>query len=115
MSRHPREKSWRERHPFLWGMTQTFGIFAVPRPVQTVEESFQRAADAIADAIEETACPICLHLNRWYADEPVKAATHGAGGPDGSWSACYEHYKVITAFEWLGLTRNVMRPEGGRS
>lgn len=54
-------------------------------------------------------CPICVHLNHWHGDKPIHKATHGAGGPDSSWSACYEHYRVIAAFEWLRLTRGVRR------
>jgi hypothetical protein len=61
-------------------------------------------------ANQPTPCPICVHLNRWYGDTPVKMTTHGAGGPDGEWYACYDHYKVISAFEWLGLTRHITKP-----
>lgn len=58
---------------------------------------------------ETDPCPICVHLNRWYG-EPIEGATHGAGGPNWGWRACYEHYKVIAAFDWLGLTRHVETP-----
>lgn len=48
-----RERTWRERHPFLWGMTQVFGIAPVHRPLETIEESFKRVCDDIEDAIAE--------------------------------------------------------------
>lgn len=48
-----REHTWRERHPFLYGLSQTFGIAPVRRYVPTVEESFRQALDDIEDAIAE--------------------------------------------------------------
>lgn len=48
-----RPKTWRERHPFLWGMSQTFGIFQPRRDVETVEETFDRTFDRIEAAIAE--------------------------------------------------------------
>lgn len=47
------QKTWRERHPFLYGMSQTFGIFPVRRPVETAEESMARIFEQIEDAITE--------------------------------------------------------------
>ncbi len=64
--------------------------------------------------IPEKPCPICVHLNnlnRWRDYTPIKPATHGAGGSDWSWHACYEHYEVISAFTWIGLTRSVRSDE----
>jgi len=48
-----RQKTWRERHPFLYGLSQTFGIFPIRQPVETAEQSFERALDDIEDAIAE--------------------------------------------------------------
>lgn len=49
-----RAQTWRERHPFLYGLSQTFGIFPVRQPVESVEDSmadsFRRIEDAIAEA-----------------------------------------------------------------
>lgn len=47
------QRSWRERHPFLYGMSQTFGIFPVRRRVESVQESFERVAEAISEAERE--------------------------------------------------------------
>lgn len=51
-------------------------------------------------------CPICVHLNKWFGDSPVRQATHGAGDPDGQWRSCYEHYRVLSAFQIIGLTKD---------
>lgn len=48
-----REKPWREQHPFLYGLSQTFAIFPVRQHVPTVEESFNAALDDIEWAISE--------------------------------------------------------------
>lgn len=48
-----REKPWREQHPFLYGMSQVFGIFPFRQHVPTVEESFNAALDDIEWAISE--------------------------------------------------------------
>lgn len=57
----------------------------------------------------ETPCPICQYISkrsrRPTRPTVIRAATHGAGGPGYSWSACYEHYEAISAFEWLRLAR----------
>ena len=47
------QQSWRERHPFLYGMSQTFGIFPVRSRTETVQESFERVAEAISEAERE--------------------------------------------------------------
>lgn len=49
-------------------------------------------------------CPICVHLNRWHGDLPVRKVSHGASSPGREWRACWEHYKVVAAFEWLNWT-----------
>lgn len=55
-------------------------------------------------------CPICTHLNAWYG-EPIAESTHGAGGPDWEWRACFKHYKVLSAAQFIGL----LRPPTGRA
>ena len=105
-------RTWRERHPFLYGMSQTFGIFPVRQPVDTPQQSFARVTEAIRQAEEAVKpdCPICVHINRWWGGD-IRKATHGAGGPDWSWSACWEHFQTISAFQWLdGLGEFGNRP-----
>lgn len=46
MSRR-RERTWRERHPFLFGLSQTFGIFGSGRQVDQGESTFWRVERAI--------------------------------------------------------------------
>lgn len=64
-------------------------------------------------------CPICEHLHGWYGQKHIAEATHGAGGPDWEWHACYEHYKVLSAAQFIGLLRppphakNAASGEGG--
>lgn len=45
--------TWRQRHPFLYGLSQTFGIFQVRQPVETAEQSFQRTIDLLEAAVTE--------------------------------------------------------------
>lgn len=50
-------------------------------------------------------CPICVHMHDWrLSDGRVQKATHGSWTADREWSACYEHYLVIGAYEWLDNT-----------
>lgn len=57
-----REKTWRERHPFLYGLCMTFGIAQVRQPVDTVEESFSRVLDDIEAALAKVkpTFPYCV-------------------------------------------------------
>lgn len=66
-------------------------------------------------------CQICVHLDSWNVyhrrtREPIRPATHGGGsrtGPNNTWlewSACYEHYQVVTAIYWLVITRKMDSP-----
>lgn len=48
-----RQRTWREQHPFLYGLSQTFGIFPVRQPIQTVGESLSAAFGDIEWAIAE--------------------------------------------------------------
>lgn len=61
---------------------------------------------------ERPPCLICAELDKWNAyhrrpHQTIGRATHGGGsrtGPNDTWlewSACYEHYQVITALYWL--------------
>lgn len=73
-------------------------------------------------SIEQRDCPICVEIrkreeygrirrfSRSREWRPIRLrrvlpATHGAGGPGGYWSACEQHYEVISAFEWLRMTK----------
>lgn len=60
---------------------------------------------------EANACAICEELNKADRQSPIRQVTHGAGGPDGSrWYACWEHYKIVSAFkrlEWICSIRPV--------
>lgn len=47
------ERSWRERHPFLYGISQTFGIFPVRRRIETVDESLDAVRNRLREAINE--------------------------------------------------------------
>lgn len=47
---------FRSRHPFLWGMAQTFGIFQPRRQVPTVEETMAAVADDLRTAVAR----VCL-------------------------------------------------------
>lgn len=44
-------RTWRQRHPFLYGISQTFGIFPVRQPVETVEEGLRHTFRDIEWAI----------------------------------------------------------------
>jgi hypothetical protein len=43
-------RTWRERHPFLYGLCMTFGVAPVRQPAESVQQSFDRVAAAIAEA-----------------------------------------------------------------
>lgn len=49
-------------------------------------------------------CPMCVHLSRWFGEQPVRKVSHGASSEGREWRSCYEHYRAISAFEWLNWT-----------
>lgn len=70
---------------------------------------WRKPYEVTAEEEKRDPCPICVHLNKMIRGKnlPIRPITHGSGSPGIEWYACYEHYKVISAFEWLVLTGQI--------
>lgn len=94
-----------EMTPFWWGFTHPF---SKPHPWWSDEHRnawCQENGLPWRNVDPADLCPICIRINRVFDnDAPIEEATHGSGGPGWEWTACWEHYKVISSSEWLSLT-----------